>query len=73
MGNLRGKTAKISVDYLAKKGLNRGDLVDILDHWEERLAPGNPSLEKRTKIVVRSLVSPTIAEESDETDVIIVE
>ena len=70
MEDLKGKTAKIRVDYLSGKGLNQGDPVEILDQWEEPLAPGNPSLGKRTKIVVRSLKSPTIAEEVDWTDVV---
>ena len=31
MEDLKGKTAKIRVDYLAGKQLNQGDLVEILD------------------------------------------
>ncbi len=59
------------MDYLAKKGLIQGDLVEVLDQWEEHVAPDNPSLGKRTKIVVRSLIFPTIVEEIDWSDVIL--
>ncbi len=72
MEDLKGKTAKIRVDYLAGKGLSQGDLVEILDQWEEHVSPDNPSLGKRTKIMVRSWKNPTIVEEIDLADVVMV-
>ncbi len=71
MEDLKGKTATIRVDYLAGKGLNQGDPVEILDQWEEHVSPDNPSFGKRVKIVVRAWKNPTIAEEIDLTDVIL--
>jgi hypothetical protein len=58
------------VDYHAKNGLNQGDLVQILDRWEQNLFQSEPSLEKRTKIKVKSLLPPYVVKDIDGTDVI---
>ena len=73
MEDLKGRKAKIRVDHLAKKNLRQGDVVEIVDQWEEFLVPGNPSQGKRRKLIVRSLRPPDIVEEIDETDVIIMD
>ena len=73
MEELKGKKAKICVDYLAKKNLKQGDLVEIVDQWEEILPAETSSQGKRRKLIVRSLKPPDVAEEIDETDVTIID
>lgn len=70
MEEFKGKKAKIRVDYYAVDGLKLGDLVEILDQWEEELFQGEPSLGKRTKIRVKSLEPPYVMKDIDGTDVI---
>jgi hypothetical protein len=70
MERLKGKKAKIRVDYHAENGLKLGDHVEILEQWEEDLFQGEPSLGKRTKIRVKSLEPPYVEKDIDGTDVI---
>lgn len=71
MDNLKGKKAIIAVQYLADKELYKGDLVEILEAWEEPLFKGEERLGKKTKLRVKSLSRRGIATDIDFTDVVI--
>ena len=62
---------EIRVDYHAKDGLKKGDLVEILDNWEQDLFEEKTFLGKRPKIKVRSLEPPYVERDIDVADVII--
>ena len=71
MKKLKGKRVEIRVDYHAKDGLKKGDLVEILDNWEQDLFEETTFLGKRPKIKVRSPEPPYVERDIDVADVII--